>query len=113
MNTDIKHRSKKDFFVLLNEEYGYRRWFWFPDMSPEKLELWWLALESVDPYFMTPEPLPGTLYQVQTDDEFDLFNTLLDTNTVYYAHTHCDDDSFLMRPNKEKIHHKGLEARDE
>ncbi|MBO2646576.1 hypothetical protein [Shewanella algae] len=109
MKPEIEKRYATDFLVLLEEEYGYRRWYWFPSMAPSELEDWWLRLESVDPYFMTPEPLPGDLYQVEDDDEFDLFVELEKTGKFYVAHTHCDDDSVLLKPDKTKLFHKGYE----
>ena len=107
MKPDITNRYKLDFLILLEEEYGYRRWFWFPDMSTEKLESWWQHLETVEPYFITPEPLPGELYQVESDEEFDLFVELESSLKYYCAHMHCDDDSVLIKPDKVKIFHKG------
>ncbi len=73
MKPDIQNRYRSDLCVLLDEEYGYRKWFWFPSMSAVDLEKWWSQLETIDSYFMTPEPLPGDLYQVEDDDENDLF----------------------------------------
>ncbi len=72
MKPEIEERYKEDFVVLLGEEYGYRKWFWFPSMSAAELEVWWSELETVEPYFMAPEPLPGDLYQVEEEDEYDL-----------------------------------------
>lgn len=74
-----------------------------------QLELWWKKLETVDAYFMTPEPLPGNLYQVETDDEFDLFNRLELSSNYHSAHIHCDDDSVLILPNKSEVFHRGYE----
>lgn len=83
-------------------------------MGKDDLEKWWSQLETVAPYFMTPEPLPGELYQVEDDDdddddEYALFIKLSKTGSHYFAHTHCDDDSILIRPDKTKLFHKGYE----
>ncbi len=78
-------------------------------MSPTDLEEWWSKLESVEPYFMTPEPLPGDLYQAEDEDELDLFAELEKQSRYYSAHTHCDYDSVLLKPDKTKILHKGYE----
>ncbi|WP_299410110.1 hypothetical protein [Acaryochloris sp. IP29b_bin.148] len=110
MNQKIKERYQTDFLVLLAEEYGYRRWFWFPSMGEKELEIWWEKLESVDPYFMTPEPLPGDLIQAEDNDEFELFFKLRDSGNYYTAHTHCDDDSVLIKPNETKIFHQGYKS---
>ncbi|VEP18326.1 hypothetical protein H1P_750010 [Hyella patelloides LEGE 07179] len=109
MKQEIKEKYLVDFCVLLVEEYGYRRWFWFPNMQESELIIWWKQLESVSPYFMTPEPLPGDLYQVKEKDELDLFVSLRSKNQYYVAHIHCDDDSVLIKPSGEKILHQGYE----
>lgn len=109
MKLEIANRYKTDFLILLEEEYGYRRWFWFPDMPLVELESWWRNLETVDPYFMTPVPLPGDLYKAENEDEFDLFCELESSSNYHFAHIHCDDDSVLVKPDKTKIFHKGYE----
>ena len=109
MKPEIENRYRSDFLVLLVEEYGYRRWFWFPSMGKDDLEKWWAQLETVVPYFMTPKSLPGELYQVAVGDESDLFIELERAGSHYFAHTHCDDDSVLIRPDKTKLFHKGFE----
>jgi len=110
MKPEIEARYKEELLVLLDEEYGYRKWFWFPSMPAEELEGWWTDLETVDPYFMTPEPLPGDLYQAEDEDEFDLYKNLEAGHGYYTAHTHCDDDSVLIRPDRTKVFHKGYEV---
>ncbi|MDM8549132.1 hypothetical protein QUF72_03605 [Desulfobacterales bacterium HSG2] len=100
-----KSRIDNEFVVLLSEEYGYRDWLWFPKMTPGELEEWWENLESVFPYFMTPEPLPGDVIEAN-DNLGNIYYELSGAGTHYSAHIHCDDDSFLMRPNGEKIFHK-------
>ncbi len=62
--------SNQDILVILEEEYGYKHWFWYPGMNDSELVKWWESLESVDPYFMTPEPLPGKLIEVDDLDEW-------------------------------------------
>lgn len=109
MKQEIENRYRSDFLVLLVEEYGYRRWFWFPLMGKDELEKWWTQLETVAPYFMSPKPLPGDLYQVEADDEYDLFMKLNKAGNNYSAHIHCDDDSLLIRPDKTKLFHRGYE----
>ena len=110
MKKEITNRYKNDFLILLVEEYGYRLWFWFPNITSKELDTWWSVLDSVDPYFMTPELLLGDLYQVENDDEFELFTTLQDTCQLYTVHIHTDDDSVLTKPNGTKIYHKGYES---
>ncbi len=106
MQIELANRSN-EFIVLLEEEYGYKHWFWFPNMTPEQLELWWKGLDSVDPYFMTPEPLPG---DVIFAEDMDYWHDLQEKGIHYQAHTHCDDDSWLKRPSDHYVYHKGYEG---
>ncbi len=103
---EIKKKAEKDFLILLVEEYGYRIWFWFPNMNEEKLLECWRELESVDPYFMTPEPLDGWLVQV-TDELNDVYMELRKKREHITAHLHCNDDSYIKLVNGEIVHHKG------
>ena len=73
-------------------------------MSDEELIEWWLNLESVSPYLMTPEPLPGNVTLVANMQEWQN----LQENTAYYqAHIHCDDDSWLKLPSGKYLGHAG------
>ena len=106
MQIELANREN-EFLVLLEEEYGYKHWFWFPKMDASELEKWWQKLETVDPYFMSPEPLPG---DVIFAEDMDYWYALEEQGTYYQAHTHCDDDSWLMKPTEEYIYHKGYEG---
>ncbi len=106
MQINIENR-KGEFFVLLEEEYGYKHWFWFPKMEPNELEAWWKKLETVEPYFMSPEPLPG---DVVFAEDMDCWFDLQKKGNNYEAHTHCDDDSWIKKPNDDYIYHKGYEG---
>ena len=50
--------------VLLDEEYGWKTWYWETEFSPAQLEAWWKALPSVN---LSPENLPGTVRQIEED----------------------------------------------
>ena len=102
----LKEKIETDFLILLTEEYGYREWFWFPNMNEEKLLEWWKELESVDPYFMTPEPLEGWLVEMN-EELADLYSQLRNSKQYITAHFHCNDDSYIKLPNGEIVHHKG------
>ncbi len=104
----ILESENRSFLVVLEEEYGYRHWFWYPDMTQVELEVWWKNLSSVEPYFMTPEPLPGRLDLVEDLDEWMEVDR---SKKHYYAHTHCDDDSILITPGGEKIYHEGYDGK--
>jgi len=102
----LKEKIETDFLILLTEEYGFREWFWFPTLSEEELVEWWKNLESVDFYFMTPEPLEGWLVEM-TKELADLYFELQSSKRYIKAHLHCNDDSYIELPNGEIVHHKG------
>ncbi len=92
--------------VLLEEEYGYRDWFWFPQMTPTELIKWWGDLESVGEYFFTPEPLPGDVIKV-TEETRKLYRNLHKAGKYFQAHIHMDCDSYLQTPEGKLIYHAG------
>jgi hypothetical protein len=102
----LKEKTETDFLILLTEEYGFREWFWFPNMSEKELLEWWKELESVDPYFMTPEPLEGWLIEM-SEELAGLYSELQKSKRCITAHFHCDDDSYIKLVNGEIVHHKG------
>lgn len=106
MTEKITSRSKSELLVLLNEEYGYRQWYWFPMMSDESFIHWWQKLKSVKPYYMTPITLPGELIEVN-EAGLGLFNKLMKKDEFAYVHLHWDDDSFLLTADKDKVFHAG------
>jgi len=106
MSLELYGRSKKELFVYVCEEYGYRHWAWFPKMTPEELESWWRNLPTVNPYFMTPVDLPGEM--VQITDLYSLMPVMEDIhNNSYSCHIHMDEDSYLRTPEGENIRHQG------
>ena len=127
---------KGEAVVLLDEEYGYRTWLWHTNMTGEELIAWWTALPSVDPYFMTPVGLPGTLVPcwVQSNADKGVWTFKRDSVTqdeegnwqgeevfVYWpvpgdprkdrwmAHIHQDDDSGLGHPTHGRFRHAGFD----
>ena len=98
---EIKDKMKNEFLVLLDEEYGWKEWFWFPPMNEKELINWWKNLEFVG------KPLEGELIEVN-DENSNFFHKLWKDNSFYMLHIHVDDDSYLKKPNAEGyIYHKG------
>ena len=102
----LKEKIETDFLILLTEEYGFREWFWFPDMNEGTLLDWWKNLESVDSYFMTPEPLNGWLVEM-SEELAELYFELRNSKQYITAHLHCNDDSYIELVNGEIAHHQG------
>lgn len=105
MQNEIKNRLS-ECLVLLEEEYGYRDWFWFPLMTPTELIIWWENLESVGEYFFSPEPLPGDVIQV-TKETRKLYSNLHKAKKYFQSHIHMDCDSYLQTPEGKLIYHLG------
>jgi len=71
----IQERIKRgDLVVYVEEEYGFRQWYWFPDMPEAKLEEYW-AQCNVEDHFFSPVGLPGDMvplpYEFETTEDYD------------------------------------------
>ena len=88
--------------VHLMEEYGYRFWTWYPEMSHNEFIQWWKDLETVKPFFFEPDKtLPGRLIQKNMHGEEFI------GCDEFKGHLHEDDDSWLIGPSSDMIVHKG------
>lgn len=133
----LKQQNQNHQMVILEEEYGFRQWFWFTKMTGIELESWWKRQNSIYKLdFISKFPgilLEACLEKHQSKYEYikifetDLFknkqwfydyysydwlftkwNILNNTPSKYYkAHVFCDDDSWLISPKGNIIHHKG------
>jgi len=90
--------------ILLEEEFGYRLWFWIPGRPIAELIEWWRGLFSVEPWCVTPEPLPGILIHGMPSEQW---NELYATRQFIWGHINDDDDSELRLPSGEAIYHQG------
>lgn len=84
--------------VLVDEEYGYRYWFWLVDWSHQDIEAWWRGLSTVEDMFFNPSArlseYGGRCVAVDCEEAEELF-MLLTERGLPYAHLHQDDDSWL------------------
>ena len=89
---------------FIDEEYGYRYWFWETGKSKQEMIDWWCNLESVDKFFFNPsQTLPfGKVFSIYED-------CMHTPETEGYVHLHCDNDSF-MRIDGESYYHKGYSS---
>jgi DNA ligase D-like protein (predicted 3'-phosphoesterase) len=100
---NILRRAENELMILISEEYGYREWFWFPQMSASKVEFWWQTQERINDSTIWTD-LPG---EVIGDEYQELWGKLKRSGRYYNAHMHTDEDSFLQRPDGKAIIHKG------
>ena len=98
--------------VLLDEEFGYRTFFWYPNMSPSDFTAWWEGLDSVEGYTTCQEdhgtPLPGKLVEVDTDEQWDKWTELYTVGDLIFCSFFNDGDSFLRTGGK-TYRHKGFD----
>lgn len=111
-----KRNLKNNIMVILCEEFGYKQWFWFPNMTGPQLEKWWKRQWNMTKFNFILN-LPGTLIEAtslneslrQDNDSFDwLFvhwNITNDLKTNYKAHIFCDDYTWLISPTGRFITH--------
>jgi hypothetical protein len=96
--------------VLVNEEYGFRTWFWFPNLkNNDELVAWWTQLEKVTAYYEDPKVMGG--YFILADNEvisklWEHLNFVRAENPLPYIHLHWEDDSYLMIEDV-TYYHKG------
>lgn len=126
--------------VWLEEEYGYRYWRWDTGMSHEDLVLWWSSMGTIRPYFFSPNGLPGSLTELDSDEWDEGTRDMPETvpadfnpeefvpedpewaranarwlcatpkTGIYKAHIHEDEDSCLKLPDNTFVHHKGFKS---
>lgn len=92
--------------VFLNEEYGYRTWIWYPNMTEYEFISWWENLSDSDiiKYFFNIHSLPGTLgkYIERGTDVNALRRENGDPKSYcpeYYCHFHDVHDSYISVGN--------------
>lgn len=89
---DLHDKCANELLVLIEEELGYRYWFWFPHVSRYELEHIWESMNAGDfwAWFkpvetqLTSEPLPGERVEVKTDHQHKLFNRMLESGKHYF-----------------------------
>ena len=100
-HNEIKKKMKNEFLVLVDEEYGWKEWFWFPTMDEKELVNWWKNLEFVG------RPLEGEVIEVD-DESSSFFHQLWKEDSFFQLHIHDDADSHLKQPKGEGyVYHKG------
>lgn len=50
---EIRQRATRELVVVIEEEWGFRSFIWFPGVSGAELEAWWLAMEDVETFWKT------------------------------------------------------------
>jgi hypothetical protein len=93
--------NNQNITVFLNEEFGYRTYMWTPNMTQDEFVNWWDNLTDSDiiKYYFNLKSLPGTIKQVNVDDEgtsrVRLYGDPKSHTPEFYCHFHDVDDSFI------------------
>jgi len=85
--------------IMLDEEDGYRNWFWQPDRSIEDTIIWWSSLEAICPWSYSPVFLPGNMVEVTTSEYYDFWIKSWHSGRFVTGHISEDYDSYLRRPS--------------
>jgi hypothetical protein len=108
-NLELIGLPKDQFFVVLEEEFGYRSFLWFPEMDKATLIKWWQELETVEGDFMNPtNGLPGKVVEMQTAEEHTIWRALGNNVAIPYVHLFNDGDS-ILRADGQAYTHKGYD----
>jgi hypothetical protein len=104
--------QKDEAFVLVSEEFGYKYWFWFPQVSQKELIKIWKNSVSIDK-FNFHDVLPGKFIlaggaNIEWNIREDLFDFLYGTKLTWSADIFDDCDSVLITTFPRRyIYHKG------
>lgn len=107
-----KKLFRDEAFVLVSEEFGYRYWFWFPEVSQKKLIHIWKNAPRIDK-FSFRRVLPGKFILAGGANFWDeqkmvLFDFLNGNRLTWFADIFDDFDSMLITSHPRRvIYHKG------
>jgi hypothetical protein len=98
-----------DIVVLLDEEYGYQQFFWFPKVSETELIKYWKNL-AIDPISgLDPFSLSGDVVFAETSELISLFrayqnkHSYIKEKNFIMGYFEVDDGPFLRLANGETI----------
>lgn len=135
LNNQIKQLKRRlapdEAFVALREEFGFRYWFWFPEISQQELITYWKRLNEVNKISNLPgslilaeggykdgrQPIPygevtqtpyGDIHEFFNNPLKDLWDKLADHSPAYYAHVFDETNSVLICKNPhQKVYPRG------
>jgi hypothetical protein len=105
-------------FVCINEEFGYRNWFWFPQFSQKELIRFWKQLDGIDKFNFRSK-LPGKIILASAACEhynenlMNLWFYLVEGKMCSTSFIFDDDNSYLVThyPRRVIFHKKYFHAR--
>lgn len=96
--------KSKTIEIFVNEEYGYKTWMWYPNMTEEEFVGWWNSLTETDiiKYYFNIRSLPGTLKPHRVKETLPVRDSVAripgdpkSFQPYYYCHMHDIDDTFM------------------
>jgi len=106
----LRNRFGSELTVVLEEDYGYRSWIWYPEMTLSQLIDWWSSQDHITRFIGPDLPygLPGDLYSVETEEEDYLWASGYKRSDCCKAWLGADFDSCLITTNGDLIVDKGF-----
>jgi len=107
-----KKLIRDEAFVLISEEFGFRYWFWFPEVSQKKLIHIWKNAPRLDK-FNFRSVLPGKFIlaggaNFYDETKMNLFDFLNGNRLTWFADIFDDCDSMLITSFPRRvIYHRG------
>jgi len=110
MDQTAKQRFGKEITVVLEEDYGYREWIWFPKMALPELVQWWRIQENITDYSGRdlPYKLPGDMFLVETEEDDALWISGFRRRDCCKAWINSDKHSYLVTSERELVIDRGF-----
>lgn len=119
----LAERCKCELFVVIDEDYGYKSWLWFPCMSATELEHWWQQQPNIESFWgrqadgtMGESQIgwPGEFFQMDEADDLGELHSRLWKSAHYKSHIDLNHvgsrerpDTFLKRSDGALFLHRG------
>lgn len=113
MDEKIRQRCDSELTVVLEEEYGFRSWLWFPGMTLPELTTWWREQERIAEYadgLQSPYALPGEVYLVESEEDANFWYDGFKDARLCKAWINSEDDSYLLTSDKRLVVDKAFPA---
>jgi hypothetical protein len=84
--------------VLIEEEFGYRRWIWETTLKERELFNLWIRTDFNRFYFYPPNIKYGNWKEAKTQKEFISFFKMWDSKKYIKGHVFDNINSYLLTP---------------
>ncbi|MBI2798999.1 MAG: hypothetical protein HYX63_01730 [Gammaproteobacteria bacterium] len=102
----LVRQRRAETFACLEENSNWKRWrwLWFPGIPGIRFEAWWMRQETLTLRL----ELPGDKFCVERSDEcVAWWGSRRRTGIAYFAFIAVDESSYLRRPDRRVLTHRG------